>query len=62
MASERVSRQAFFGVSALLFALAAIEMQQPALARLAPAGEPQAIGAVAVGAGLFLVARAAGLG
>ena len=30
--------------------------------RLAPAGERASIGAVAVGAGLFLVARAAGLG
>jgi hypothetical protein len=32
--------------------------------RLAPAGEPvaRAIGAVVVGAGLFLIARAAGLG
>jgi hypothetical protein len=47
-----VVARAFFGVSALTWP-----------ERLAPAGErvARAIGAVVVGAGLFLIARAAGL-
>ena len=60
-----------FGLMAILLAIGVMELRAMAVVaaaitveRLAPAGErvARAIGAVAVGAGLFLIARAAGLG
>ncbi len=77
MASERGSRRAFVGVSALLFAagaavtvarctsMSAMAVVGAAITveRVAPAGErvAKAIGVLVVGAGSFLTARAAGL-
>jgi predicted metal-binding membrane protein len=60
-----------FGLIAILLVIGVMDLRVMAvvtaaitLERLAPAGPrvPRAIGAVVVGAGLFLIARAAGLG
>jgi predicted metal-binding membrane protein len=59
------------GLTAILLVIGVMDLRAMAVAsaaitveRLAPAGErvARAIGAVVVGAGLFLIARAAGLG
>jgi predicted metal-binding membrane protein len=63
--------QCCFGLTAILLVIGVMDLRTMAVVaaaitveRLAPAGErvAQATGAVAVGAGLFLIARAAGIG
>jgi predicted metal-binding membrane protein len=71
MATEQTSQRTFVSVSAILLVIGIMDLRAMAIVaaaitveRLAPGGEhvARATGVVAVGAGLFLIARAAGLG